>query len=121
MDESDALEALSTLLTEISENPYNFSLHAQHLKLASSSELADAEQVDSAREMMSSYFAAGDELWVPLIEGKERALESADGEMGVALEELQEVLQTYERAEKDYLCACIPVLVLHGSASDKRG
>lgn len=112
MDESDALEALSNLLTEIAENPYDFSLHAQHLKLASSSELADAEQLDSAREMMSSYFAAGDELWIALVEGKEKALKGEDGEMSGTMEEMQDVLQTYERAEKDYLCACISVMVL---------
>ncbi|TFK52241.1 hypothetical protein OE88DRAFT_1657387 [Heliocybe sulcata] len=103
MDESDSLEALSNLLTELLTNPYEISLHVQHLRLASATGME--EQENEAREMFANFFAVTDEVWLPLIKAKERTADigSAEG--------VKEVLEMYERAEKDYLS--IPVLRKH--------
>ncbi|THH19088.1 hypothetical protein EW146_g2006 [Bondarzewia mesenterica] len=103
MDETESLEALSNLLTELLEKPYDISLHAQHIRLASATGMED--QVRDAREMVTTYWAAGDEVWIPLIEAKEKLvnLESREG--------LQEILDLYNRAESDYLS--IPILRKH--------
>ncbi|KZT27355.1 hypothetical protein NEOLEDRAFT_1060705 [Neolentinus lepideus HHB14362 ss-1] len=103
MDESDNLEALSNLLTELSTSPYDFSLHVQHLRLASATRME--EQENEAREMFANFFAVTDEVWVPLVEAKEKAFDIR------TMEGVKEVLETYERAESDYLS--IPILRKH--------
>ncbi|EPQ51022.1 hypothetical protein GLOTRDRAFT_66218 [Gloeophyllum trabeum ATCC 11539] len=103
MDESDNLEALSNLLTRLSSNPYDLSLHIQHVRLASATGMD--EQVNEAREMFANFYAVPDEIWVPLIEAKEKAVDLATAE-GV-----KEILELYERAEGDYLS--IPILRKH--------
>lgn len=98
MEEADALEALSTILTRLTENPYDLSLHAEHVRLARETGMQD--QVESALEMVTAFWAAGDHIWQPLLEHKVKSgsLESA--------EHLQEIMGMYERAEADYLCMC---------------
>lgn len=97
MDQSDSLEALSNLLTQIADNPHDFSLHVQHVKLALSLEGMEAE-AQSALETMTGFYAVGDEVWLPLIKAKESGLDLTS-KAGV-----EELLELYERAENDYLC-----------------
>ena len=97
MNESESLDALANVLNVIAERPYDVSVHAQHIRLAQSLPGMDAE-VLSAMEMMTQFLAAGDEVWLPLLQNKE---ESADLETEQGVEEL---LALYARAESDYLC-----------------
>jgi hypothetical protein len=98
MDEAESLEALSNILTSISETPYDFSLHVQHINVAETLGEGQQEQALSAREMMTGFWAAGEEVWLPLINAKKASVD-LDTEEGVA-----EVLEVYEKAEDDYLC-----------------
>jgi hypothetical protein len=98
MDEAESLEALSSILTSISENPYDFSLHVQHINVAETLGEGQQDQALSAREMMTGFWAAGEEVWIPLISHKKASVD-LDTEEGVA-----EVLEVYEKAEDDYLC-----------------
>jgi len=98
MDEVESLEALSNILTSISETPYDFSLHVQHINVAETLGEGQQDQALSAREMMTGFWAAGEEVWSPLIDAKKAAVD-LDTEEGVA-----EVLEVYEKAEDDYLC-----------------
>ncbi|TFK40639.1 hypothetical protein BDQ12DRAFT_601697 [Crucibulum laeve] len=102
MDES--LNALGNLLGQLADNPYDVSLHAQHIRLAQSLEGMN-EEVQSALEMMPEFLAAGDEVWLPLIRRKE-ALVDADTK-----ESVEELLSLYARAEADY--QSIPLLQKH--------
>ena len=98
MDEAAALEALSNILTSISETPYDFSLHVQHINVAETLGEDQQDQALSAREMMTGFWAAGEEVWLPLINAKKASVD-LDTEEGVA-----ELLELYEKAEDDYLC-----------------
>jgi len=98
MDETESLEALANILTAVAERPYDISLHAQHVKLAQSLEGMESE-AQSAMEMMTQLVAAGDDVWVPLLNSKEQSVD-LETEGGV-----QELLELYSRAEDDYLCA----------------
>ncbi|KAH7914268.1 hypothetical protein BJ138DRAFT_1177428 [Hygrophoropsis aurantiaca] len=104
MDEADSLDALANLLTQLSTNSYDVSLHAQHIRLSQSLEGMES-QVTVAQEMITNYLAAGDEVWIPLIDAKTTAadLDSPSGAL--------EVLEVYSRAEADYLS--IPILQKH--------
>lgn len=95
MDEIENLEALSNILTEISANPYDLSLHVKHIELAKSDEME--EQEDSARQMFTAYWLAGDEVWLPLLEVK--MCKGVD-----TLDEAKEMNELFEKAEDDYLC-----------------
>ncbi|KDQ62555.1 hypothetical protein JAAARDRAFT_121734 [Jaapia argillacea MUCL 33604] len=95
MDQAESLDALSNLLNDLSSNPYDLSLHIKHIQLASATGLDD--QVDAARQMLTNFFPAPEEVWVPLLEAKEQ---SADLE---TVEGVEEVLALYSRAEADYL------------------
>jgi len=97
MDEAESLDALANIITAVAEKPYDISLHAQHVKLTQSLEGMETE-VQSAMEMMSQLVAAGDDVWIPLLNSKEQSvdLETEDG--------VQELLELYSRAEGDYLC-----------------
>ena len=97
MDESESLDAISALLSELAEKPYDISLHIKHIQQCAETMVA---QVHLAREMFVGYFAAGEEVWIPLIEAKQN---SEDLESRVGLER---VLDLFERAEGDYLCGC---------------
>ena len=95
MDETQSLEALSELLTKISENPYDLSLHAQHIQLAAASGMDD--QLAAARQMLTAFWPAGDEIWLPMIENQiEKGVDSP--------EKVLEVLALFQSAEDDYLC-----------------
>ena len=93
MDEAEALDALASLLTELSQRPYDISLHVKHLRIAS-----ECGESNSALEMFTNFLAAGDEIWLPLIESKEGAEDIASPEV------VREVLELYSRAEEDYIC-----------------
>ncbi|KAM5538638.1 hypothetical protein V8D89_007667 [Ganoderma adspersum] len=103
MNEVDSLEALSGVLERLTDNPYDISLHAEHIRIARATGMDD--QVDSALEMMTVFWASGDGVWLPLIQHKIAAsnLESP--------EDLQSILDLFARAERDYLS--IPILQKH--------
>jgi hypothetical protein len=96
MDEEQALEALSNVISALSETPFDLSLHGQHIQLALATGMD--EQIRAARDTLTAYYACGDDVWLPLIEDKKSAadLETIDGALSV--------LAAYKRAEDDYLC-----------------
>ncbi|KAL0576045.1 Splicing factor [Marasmius crinis-equi] len=104
MDQEQALEAFANILNILSEKPYDFSSHLQHIRIASSLEGMETE-AKAALETFTSFYAAGDEVWIPLIEAKESTtdMNSAQG--------VSELLALYEQAEGDYLS--IPILKRH--------
>ncbi|KAI6030527.1 hypothetical protein F5J12DRAFT_296247 [Pisolithus orientalis] len=104
VDETQRLERLADLLTQLSSNPYDVALHAQHISLAMSLSGMDS-QVLEAREMATNYVAMGDEVWIPIIDDKVASLAMEDGV------KITEILELYERAERDYLS--IPLLRKH--------
>ncbi|TFY58334.1 hypothetical protein EVJ58_g6483 [Rhodofomes roseus] len=103
MDEADALEALSDILNRLTEDPYDITLHIEHVRVAHQTGMD--EQVDSALEMVTAWWAAGEYVWLPLIERKLQAgnLESP--------EDLRGILDLFNRAERDYLS--MPLLRKH--------
>ncbi|KAJ7505514.1 hypothetical protein B0H11DRAFT_2220941 [Mycena galericulata] len=103
MDESQ-IDALGNLLSELETTPFNLTLHAQHIRLMQSLE-GMQEEVLSAMEMMTSFFAAGEDIWLALIQAKQATLdlETSNG--------VEELLALYKRAEEDYLS--IPLLKQH--------
>lgn len=115
MNEAQSLDALAKVLNDLSERPYDITLHAQHIRLAHSMGSMETE-VQSALEMLPDFLAAGEDVWLSLIKAKETAsnLESA--------QDVEELLALYNRAEGDYLCASfarskIRALTLHLSYS----
>jgi squamous cell carcinoma antigen recognized by T-cells 3 len=96
MDEEQALEALSNVISALSETPFDLSLHVKHIQLAVAAGMDD--QVREARDTLTAYYACGDDVWLPLIEDKKSAadLDTVDGTLFV--------LTAYKRAEDDYLC-----------------
>ncbi|KAI0769831.1 RNA-binding protein Prp24 [Fomes fomentarius] len=103
MNEADALEALSSILERITENPYDLALHAEHIRIARATGMED--QVESALEMMTAFWAAGEDVWLLLIQ---RKIAAANLD---TLEDLQGILDLFARAEQDYLS--IPILQKH--------
>ncbi|EEB92801.1 hypothetical protein MPER_08638 [Moniliophthora perniciosa FA553] len=97
MDEAQALEAFTNIVGLLTERPYDLSLHLQHIRMAKSIPGMEAE-VQAALETFKTFYAAGDEAWIPLIEAKEKEsdLDSAA--------DVRQLLELYERAEADYLC-----------------
>ncbi|KAK0201693.1 hypothetical protein DFS33DRAFT_1375245 [Desarmillaria ectypa] len=104
MDEAQTLDALANVLNDISENPYDFSLHVKHINIARSLQGMESE-FQSAIEMMSNFYSVGGDLWLELIEYKKASLDLGTVD-GVA-----ELLVVYERAESDY--TSIPLLKSH--------
>lgn len=99
MDESQSLEALSNILTELTKNPNSLSLYARYFNLAQSNGVDD-EDINPVRQMLTTYWPANDDVWLPIIEGRVR--------QGVnALEDTLEVLDLFEAAEDDYFCMCL--------------
>ncbi|KAK7690329.1 hypothetical protein QCA50_006986 [Cerrena zonata] len=103
VDQTNSLDALSSVLTKLTENPYDVATHAEHVRVAQETGLED--QVEQALEMYTGFWAAGDYVWIPLLEKKlkDANLESPDG--------LLDVLALFDQAEVDYLS--IPVLKKH--------
>lgn len=97
MDEEQALEALSNVITSLSETPYDLSLHAQHIQLAAEAGMDDQAHV--ARETLTTYYACADDVWLPLLEEKKKTVELN------LIEGAMSVCQAYNLAEDDYLCA----------------
>ncbi|TCD69018.1 Splicing factor [Steccherinum ochraceum] len=95
MDEAEALDALANALTNLGDNPFDLSLHAEHIRIAQATGMQD--QVEAALEMLTSYWAAGDYAWIPLVTSR-AASEELEG-----LEQLQEIQSLFEKAERDYL------------------
>ena len=98
MDESRALDALATILSSLSLSPFDINLHAQHIRLAQSIQSFDPSHLSAAREMLTTHFPAGDEVWMPLIKEKEESVDLNQTE-GIV-----DMLELYSRAEADYLC-----------------
>ncbi|KAH9985865.1 hypothetical protein BJV77DRAFT_1031067 [Russula vinacea] len=97
MDEEQALEALSNVISALSETPFDLSLHVKHIQLAVAAGMDD--QVREARDTLTAYYACGDDVWLPLIEDKKSAAD----------------LEHIQRAEDDYLCTHLlhPLLRQH--------
>ncbi|KAG7088241.1 hypothetical protein E1B28_012255 [Marasmius oreades] len=104
MDDIQALEAFTNVLNLLTEQPYDISLHLQHIRIANSLEGMDTE-AKAALETFTTFYAAGDEVWLPLIDAKEKS-----SDMNSA-QDMLELLALYERAEGDYLS--IPLLKRH--------
>ena len=100
MDESQSLDALADILNDVAENPYDLPTHARHIRLTQSLEGMESD-ITSAMEMMTQFLAAGEEVWLPLINTKMQELD-LDSEEGVV-----ELLALYTRAESDYMCALL--------------
>ena len=98
MDEANSLEALANALTLLTENPYDIALHSQHVRLARETGMED--QLEAALDMVTTFWAAGDYVWLPLVDLKKKAsdLDTVDG--------INSILELFERAEGDYLCKC---------------
>ena len=96
MEESDALEALANILNRLTDDPYNITLHIEHVRIAQQTGMDD--QLEAALEMATAFWAVGDYVWLPLIERKLQGsnLDSA--------QDLQTILDLFGRAEQDYLC-----------------
>ncbi|KAJ1311024.1 hypothetical protein OPQ81_009530 [Rhizoctonia solani] len=94
-DEGALLEQLSSILTELQENPYDLAKHYQHIHLASSLP-GMGEQAISAREMMVETWAASEDVWLPLLDHKIAATGSPTAEG------FNEITKWFERAEADY-------------------
>ncbi|KAF8272792.1 RNA-binding protein Prp24 [Lactarius quietus] len=103
MDEEQTLEALSNVLSALSETPFDLSLHAQHIQLAAAAGMDD--QAHAARETLTTYYACADDVWLPLLEEKKKAADIN------SIEGVLSVLQAYNLAGDDYLS--IPLLRQH--------
>ncbi|KAH8104839.1 RNA-binding protein Prp24 [Cristinia sonorae] len=95
MDEEAALIALDNTLTKLGQNPHDLTLHAEHIRVAREAEMH--EQVVAALEMLTSFFAAGDYAWLPLLSAR------TSTEQLETVEELQEIHALFEKGERDYL------------------
>ena len=95
MDESESLDAVAELLNELGNDLYNVSLHVKHIQQCAQ---IGESHVQLAREMFVSSLAAGEDVWLPLIEQK---LSTEDLE---SLHGLKNVLAIFDQAENDYLC-----------------
>ncbi|KAJ7645566.1 hypothetical protein DFH06DRAFT_1425383 [Mycena polygramma] len=104
MDESQSLDALANVLSQLESKPFDLSLHATHIQLTQSLE-GMQEDALSAMEMMTSFYAAPEDVWLALIKAKEEAVDinTSNG--------VEELLALYRRAEEDYLS--IPILKRH--------
>ena len=62
------------------------------------------DQVEAALDMLVTFWAAGDEVWMPLIDAKTKSsdLDTAEG--------VKAVVDLCEKAQADYLCAYAHVL-----------
>ena len=96
MNEVDALEALSTILERLTDNPYDIALHVEHIRVARATGMDD--QVDAALDMVTAFWAAGDAVWLPLVE---RKIAISDLH---SPEDLQAIFDLFARGEQDYLC-----------------
>jgi hypothetical protein len=94
MDEAQALDALTQVLSELAERPHDVTLYAQHIRI---SRLIEGME-QPAFEAMTAFMAAPEEVWLGLLKATEASvdIETAEG--------VKELLDFYVRAETDYLC-----------------
>jgi hypothetical protein len=93
--ESEQLEILSNVLTQLESSPHDINLHAQHIKLTT--QLGMLDQAQEAREMLTRLWPAGDEVWLPLIEHRLKA--------GIqSVNDAKAILELLNVAEFDFLC-----------------
>ncbi|GJJ09530.1 hypothetical protein Clacol_003753 [Clathrus columnatus] len=118
---SNALDELSNVLSAIAESPYSLGLHAKHISLATSPDLSD--QLESATELLTSFFAAPSHVWLAYLQSKMSKLGIPDDlnyEEPVALDlknvdpsSLDDLFECFRKATSDYLSqfdSAIPVL-----------
>ncbi|KAK2465199.1 hypothetical protein APHAL10511_002553 [Amanita phalloides] len=105
MDNSaESLDVLANIINELSEKPYDIALHAKHIKFSQTLDGMESE-VQTAMEMLPEFLAAGEDVWLYLLEKRE---ESVDLNTATGVNDL---LALYNRAEADYLS--IPILKRH--------
>ncbi|KAJ7067860.1 hypothetical protein C8F01DRAFT_1078564 [Mycena amicta] len=101
MDEAQSLDALSAVLTNIESKPFDHALHATHIRLT-----RDLKQDPlSAIDLMTSFLAAPDDVWLARIQPLESAVDLNSAES------VEELLSLYKLAEEDYLS--LPILKKH--------
>ncbi|KAJ7855952.1 hypothetical protein B0H14DRAFT_2353000 [Mycena olivaceomarginata] len=96
MDKSQNLDALASVLSQLETKPFDLSLHATHIRLTQS--LGAQEDALAAMEMMTSFFAAGEDVWLALIKAKQETVDLNSAN------DVEELLALYKLAEEDYLC-----------------
>lgn len=120
MDAASALETLSSLLTSIADSPYTLSLHSQHIQLASLPLPDLTGQLDSAVQLFLDFYAATDAVWLPFLQEKIQGLGISDefetsdepavvNLQGITVEAVLNVLESFRKAENDYLCEHLTV------------
>jgi hypothetical protein len=111
-DEASVLDALSTTVTALTEDPHSLRLHKEHISLNERTGL----DVDGARRLCVQYLAAPESIWVGLLENGiqkvKETFEGGDGE-GTLVDEVGAVLADFQAAERDYLS--IRILKMHMS------
>jgi hypothetical protein len=109
MDEIQTLDTLAGILSELSDRPYDLALHGEHIALAQDHQLGD--QLEVAHSMLVGVYAVDEDTWTSMIVHR-KSQEDSTTMAGV-----QRVLETYQRAEDDYLCMSLQ-LEGHESATD---
>lgn len=111
---SNALDELSNVLTSIADSPYSLDSHVRHIKLITTSpELTD--QLESATELLASFFAAPPQVWSMYLQYKiqklgipesfENSEEVTDVDLkNVDLDALRDLFDCFRKATSDYLC-----------------
>lgn len=98
-EEAEALGVLSEIMSAIQEDPYDLSLHAKHIQEAQKYGLP--EQANDARRLMTNFWAAADDVWLPLIDHRLQQDRNT-------VEDALEIHDLFNRAEDDYLCMLNP-------------
>jgi hypothetical protein len=99
--EDEQLDALTTTLDALNDNPYSIDLHKQSIKQTAALNL----DVPQALQLCITNLAAPNSIWIPLLTTRREQLDLNDGEA------VQELLGLFEAAEKDYLS--IDILKMH--------
>ena len=92
------LDELSSTLDKISKKPYEYSLHARNVAL--SQQLGMADQVDSAREMLSQSFPLPESGWLEWIEERKARSKKSPQDLDAVVS----VVDLYEKALNHMLC-----------------
>ncbi|KDE07196.1 hypothetical protein MVLG_02596 [Microbotryum lychnidis-dioicae p1A1 Lamole] len=95
-DSPEALmERYSSVLTQLSERPYDRALHSSHLALVR--QLGDDDGLEQARQMLGSYHPLTQDEWTEWIDDRRAKLDQDDMEPHVAL------LDLYSKSTRDIL------------------
>ncbi|KIO31343.1 hypothetical protein M407DRAFT_220481 [Tulasnella calospora MUT 4182] len=100
-----ALEALPEVLTSVQETPLAYKLHYRAIALVEAAGMED--QLQAARINLTNYLAAGDDIWIPLLESKIAQTTGSDAEIDAFID----VEEMFLKAERDYLS--LPILKIH--------